>query len=358
MIKSRIIIAISLVGLMGCSNDNDISQTNDVNKEQENVFFSNPIISERLPDPSIIHASDGYFYVYATQKNEIYIPIYKSTNMIEWEYVGAAFKLKPEWQPNTRLWAPDINYINGKYVLYYSLGNWDKPKESCIGVAVSDYPNGPFVDKGKLLDYNTGNMQCIDPYYYEEDGKKYLFWGSFKNGSKNYEGGIRFVELNSDGLSIKNETISDKIAGPLIEGISIHKHNGYYYLFGSTGNCCDGGKSTYRVLVGRSKNIAGPYVGKDGNIMNNNSQYNEVILESNSLFAGPGHNSEIITDDKGDDWILYHAWQRSKISKDRQLMCDQILWSSDDWPYFVDSAPSKKSRIPFFNDKKNIKGEF
>ena len=318
MIKSRIIIAISLVGLMGCSNDNDISQTNDV---------------------------------YATQKNEIYIPIYKSTNMIEWEYVGAAFKLKPEWQPNTRLWAPDINYINGKYVLYYSLGNWDKPKESCIGVAVSDYPNGPFVDKGKLLDYNTGNMQCIDPYYYEEDGKKYLFWGSFKNGSK-------FVELNNDGLSIKNETISDKIAGPLIEGISIHKHNGYYYLFGSTGNCCDGGKSTYRVLVGRSKNIAGPYVGKDGNIMNNNSQYNEVILESNSLFAGPGHNSEIITDDKGDDWILYHAWQRSKISKDRQLMCDQILWSSDDWPYFVDSAPSKKSRIPFFNDKKNIKGEF
>ena len=117
------------------------------------VSFSNHIVGKQLPDPTII---------------------YKSTNMTQWTYAGAAFLQKPNWQPDTRLWAPDINYINGKYVLYYTLGHWDLPKNSCIGVAVSDSPVGPFTDHGKLLDYNSGTMQCIDPCYFEDNGKKYL----------------------------------------------------------------------------------------------------------------------------------------------------------------------------------------
>ena len=114
------------------------------------VSFSNPIVGKQLPDPTIIHAADGNFYLYVTQQDNIYIPIYKSTNMTQWTYAGAAFLQKPNWQPDTRLWAPDINYINGKYVLYYTLGHWDLPKNSCIGVAVSDSPVGPFTDHGKL----------------------------------------------------------------------------------------------------------------------------------------------------------------------------------------------------------------
>ena len=109
------------------------------------VSFSNPIVGKQLPDPTIIHAADGNFYLYVTKQDNIYIPIYKSTNMTQWTYAGAAFLQKPNWQPDTRLWAPDINYINGKYVLYYTLGHWDLPKNSCIGVAVSDSPVGPFI---------------------------------------------------------------------------------------------------------------------------------------------------------------------------------------------------------------------
>ena len=155
-------------------------------------------------------------------------------------------------------------------------------------------------------------MQCIDPCYFEDNGKKYLFWGSYNSTSKGYEGGIRYVELSADGLSIKG-AVSEKIAGPSIEGIMVHKRGNYYYLFGSTGSCCEEERSTYRVVVGRSKNIEGPYVGKNGTVMKENSSYNEVILQGNNLFAGTGHNSEIITDDEGNDWFFYHAWQKAKI---------------------------------------------
>ncbi|KXT43024.1 glycosyl hydrolase, family 43 [Bacteroides ovatus] len=314
------------------------------------VSFSNPIVGKQLPDPTIIHAADGNFYLYVTQQDNIYIPIYKSTNMTQWTYAGAAFLQKPNWQPDTRLWAPDINYINGKYVLYYTLGHWDLPKNSCIGVAVSDSPVGPFTDHGKLLDYNSGTMQCIDPCYFEDNGKKYLFWGSYNSTSKGYEGGIRYVELSADGLSIKG-AVSEKIAGPSIEGIMVHKRGNYYYLFGSTGSCCEEERSTYRVVVGRSKNIEGPYVGKNGTVMKENSSYNEVVLQGNNLFAGTGHNSEIITDDEGNDWFFYHAWQKAKIDNGRQLMCDRIQWSSDGWPYITNGTPASVSRAPVFKNE-------
>ena len=53
------------------------------------VSFSNPIVGKQLPDPTIIHAADGNFYLYVTQQDNIYIPIYKSTNMTQWTYESA-----------------------------------------------------------------------------------------------------------------------------------------------------------------------------------------------------------------------------------------------------------------------------
>ena len=106
-----------------------------------------------------------------------------------------------------------------------------------------------------------------------------------------------------------------------------------------------------RQVVGRSKNIEGPYVGKNGTVMKENSSYNEVILQGNNLFAGTGHNSEIITDDEGNDWFFYHAWQKAKIDNGRQLMCDRIQWSSDGWPYITNGTPASVSRAPVFKNE-------
>ena len=116
--------------------------------------YRNPVINEDCPDPTVIKASDGYFYVYSTQNrlkgNIQYIPIHKSKDLIHWDYVGAAFNNTnhPTWVQKAALWAPDINYINGKYVLYYAMGVWGKTYDSAIGVATADKPEGPFTDHG------------------------------------------------------------------------------------------------------------------------------------------------------------------------------------------------------------------
>ncbi len=300
--------------------------------------YRNPIINYSLPDPTIIKANDGYFYLYATEdiRNT---PIHRSSDLTNWEFIGTAFTnaTRPVFEPKGGLWAPDINYINGKYVLYYSMSVWGGEWTCGIGVATSDKPEGPFVDHGKLFRSNEiGVQNSIDQFYIEENGKKYLFWGSFR--------GIYAIELSDDGLSLKPGAEKRKIAGTAYEGVYIHKRNGYYYMFASIGSCCEGLNSTYTTVVGRSDNLFGPYFDKQGRSMMNNQH--EVFITKNSKFVGTGHNSEIVQDKSGQDWIFYHAVSVDN-PKGRVLLMDKVNWIND-WPNVKGNTPSLEAEKPLF----------
>ena len=87
--------------------------------------YKNPVVNYSLPDPSVIRAEDGYFYLYATEDIRN-LPIHRSKDLIKWESVGTAFtdETRPTFEPKGNLWAPDINKIGDKYVLYYSMSCW------------------------------------------------------------------------------------------------------------------------------------------------------------------------------------------------------------------------------------------
>ena len=112
--------------------------------------YNNPVIKSSTPDPTVIRANDGYFYLYGTEDMNN-MPIYRSRNLVDWTFVGTAFTdaTRPKCvRPYTKgmMWAPDINYINGQYVLYYSIGVWGYGWECGVGVATSERPEGPFTD--------------------------------------------------------------------------------------------------------------------------------------------------------------------------------------------------------------------
>lgn len=302
--------------------------------------YSNPVIDTNLPDPTVIRAQDGYFYLYSTEGRVRGVPIYRSANLVDWEFVGSAFTRegRPQWNPKANIWAPDINYINGKYVLYYAKSTWGGEWECGIGVATADSPAGPFTDQGSLFiskDLNTQNS--IDPDYIEEDGHKYLFWGSFR--------GIWYIELSDDGLSLKEGAKPQLVAGTFMEATYIHRHGGYFYMFGSAGSCCEGERSTYRVTVGRSKSLFGPYVDKYGKKLVEN--HYETVLHRSDDVIGPGHNAEIFTDDEGVDWILYHGFKANAADDGRVVWLDRIEWV-DGWPHIANDRPSVVSERPKF----------
>ena len=294
--------------------------------------YTNPVVNMAMPDPTVIKASDGYYYVYATESTRN-VPIMKSKNLVEWVYCNTAFtnKTRPKFEPKAGIWAPDINYINGKYVLYYAMSVWGGEHTCGIGVATADAPQGPFYDHGKMFRSNEiGVQNSIDPSFLQYEGKNYLVWGSFR--------GIYCIELTSNGLSLMPGAKKRRIAGTAFEAAYIHKHDNYYYMFASVGTCCEGARSTYKVVVGRSKKIWGPYKDKTGKTMLENGY--SLVIGPNNHFVGNGHGSQIIRDDAGQDWLLYHGFSKEAPENGRILLLDQIKWDEKGWPYVEGYSPS------------------
>ena len=159
--------------------------------------YRNPVSHMSLPDPTVLE-DDGVFYLYATEDTRN-VPVMVSSNLVVWKQVGTVFNdsNRPDFVAGGGIWAPDVNKIGNKYVLYYSLSEWGNGWDCGIGIAVADNPQGPWDNMGKLfISSEIGVLNSIDPFFIEDNGKNYLFWGS-------YGGGIWSVEMSADGLSIK-----------------------------------------------------------------------------------------------------------------------------------------------------------
>ena len=311
---------------------------------------------------SIIKDDDGYYYVFGTQDygewdgqfGTMYTPILRSRNLMNWEFAGSAFTLqtRPIWgSPNAGIWAPDIVKIGDNYLLYYSLSVWGDSNPG-IGVASATHPLGPWTDHGKLFDSNSiGVNNSIDSTVFtDDDGNVYLIWGSFR--------GIYGVELSKDGLSLQYPDYASDLKiriagydtstpwnGSTYEGAYILRKDGYYYLFMSSGTCCDGLNSSYNVVVARSTSPLGPYYDDQGRDMLAGNRGYQVVNGS-AYFVGTGHNS-IIQDENGDYWILYHAYDTSVDpsfgnSPRRSLMLDKLVWSEDGWPSVFGTMPTNR----------------
>lgn len=300
--------------------------------------YKNPVFNQDTPDPTVVRAPDGTFYTYGTGGT-----CRRSTDLVNWTNVGNALS-RPTWNDTTyvhddgqmktdyySLWALDVSRtIDDKYLVYYACAYWGNGTRTGIGVATGTTPT-KFTDRGKMFrSTEIGVHNSIDPCYVEEFDKKYIVWGSFHD--------LYISELSEDGLSLKNPKVKKKLAGGAFEGVMIYKRGSYYYLFASVGSCCEGVNSTYRTVVGRSTSLMGPYVNKQGGSMVDNNY--TTIIQGNASWKGPGHNSEIITDDAGQDWLLYHAYSSATPDKGRVLMLDKITWDKSDWPVVGDGTPS------------------
>lgn len=288
-------------------------------------------------DPAIIRAGDMY-YVYSTDASygDIHksgVQIRRSQDLITWEYVGPAFAdyandcpeaiahAKLDVSKNQGFWAPDVVKVDDTYRMYYSASTFGVSR-SCIGLAESTSPEGPFVCKGIVVESEAGALNgpnAIDPYIVEDtEGRMYMSYGSFS-------GGIFIMELDietgmplSSGMDDKPIRIAGS-RGASIEGSAIvyNPDTSFYYLFVSYGSL----SSDYNVRVGRSEEVTGPYLDAQGNNLatlgTGNAEkvgtklmggYKFSLGEQGVVSKGymaPGHNS-VLTDD-GRYYMVHHT---------------------------------------------------
>lgn len=317
----------------------------------------NGSLTESCADPSVTYGQEGEgrWYLYCTTDplngedrnasgdfNFHLIPMFSSADLVTWTYEGDAFTARPDWvADDAGLWAPETAYFNGEYYLYYTASWTDLPGGgSAIGVATSDSPSGPWVDSGGPVVEPHPAPCCLDSRRWVFDpeievdpatGDRYIFYGS-------YFGGISVRKLSPDGLTSDPASQVEVTIANRYEAPEVVYRDGYYYLFASATDCCRGPLTGYSVFVGRSSNITGPYLDRDGvSLLAGRVGGTPVLSMNGNRWVGPGHNT-VFQDFDGQWWTIYHAVNRFDPYFDgavgftkRPALLDPLDWV-DGWP--------------------------
>ncbi len=294
-------------------------------------------------DPVMAKEGASY-YLFSTGPG---ISFYSSANMRDWKDEGRVFPGEPAWAKqaaptfNDHIWAPDIHAHDGKYYLYYSVSGFGK-NTSGIGVTTNTTldPRAPgykWQDQGMLLQSVPGrdNWNAIDPNIVDDgDGNAWMAFGSFWSGIKLAKldpGHTRLAEpqvWHAIAQRARPPSTPDDQAGPAeIEGPHILKKGDYYYLFVSWGLCCRKESSTYHVVVGRSRQVTGPYLDRAGVDMNAGG--GTLVIAGNAKWKGVGHNSAYTID--GKDLMVMHAYETAD-NYLQKLKILEMRWDQDGWP--------------------------
>jgi arabinoxylan arabinofuranohydrolase len=277
------------------------------------VNEGNPLVKHMYTADPSAHVFNGRMYVYTShdEPNSDYFDmldwhVFSSDNLQDWEDHGPILSIKDIKWANKWAWAPDCIKRNGKYYFYYPV------ERTKIGVAVSDSPIGPFVDKlGKPLIDNTGQIEKIgpepiDPAILIEDGQAYMYFGcrelravKLKENMTEIDGDIINVEISN----IKND--KENFGGFYGEGPWVFKRNGTFYFLYSNG----WGK-TSTLVYATSKNPLGPF-----------EFIGEVMEPVNSWTS---HGS--IVEFKGKWYIFYHDMTLSNNNYRRSICFDEITF--------------------------------
>lgn len=299
------------------------------------AFAQRDSLRPSVHDPVMIK-QDSVYYLFCTGNG---ISVWSSTDLQQWKREQPVFSTPPEWAvaavPGYKghTWAPDISYHNGLYYLFYSVSTFGK-NTSAIGVATNKtlHPSSPdyrWADHGLVIASRAAlDWNAIDPNLVIDKGTPWLAFGSFWSG-------LKMVKLDKTLLHADTTTIhaiaSRRGTGVArgnnaIEAPFIFKRDGYFYLFASTDFCCRGEKSDYKMVVGRSRKVTGPYTDKSGTDMMIGG--GTLLLEGNKDWYGVGHNA--VCTFEGKDYLVFHGYDAADKGRSK-LRVEALDWV-DGWP--------------------------
>lgn len=292
-------------------------------------------------DPCVIKAGDT-FHLFATgQARDAtgLLPWRTSKDLVEWKLQGRIFDAIPKWAVEAvpgvgGLWAPDISYFNERFHLYYSVSTFGS-NDSAIGLVTNETldPGSrafEWRDEGLVVSSKRGDdFNAIDPnHVVDAQGDHWLSLGSFWSGIKLFPldpatGKLRAGETRRYSIAARP---APEGAPGAIEAPFMIRREGRYYLFASYDYCCRGASSSYYVVVGRAKDITGPYLGRDGKSMNDG--YGTLLLRGDRRYRGPGHCA--VLRDGAADYLVYHAYDAQNDGRST-LRISRLEWH-DGWP--------------------------
>jgi beta-xylosidase len=282
--------------------------------------FKNAVYKHNFPDPFVLKVGKTY-YAYGTNTTDADIPTLISKDLVHWKAGKDAMPGPPPWAKSD-IWAPQVfRASKKKYVLYFAAHDSGSGRQ-CVGFATSTSPTGPFSSKAKKPSICQAALGGdIDPAVFQDtNGTTYVLWKNDGNccsivtwlwSQKVSRDGTKLL-----GKPVKLDYNRQDWEGNLIEAPFMWKHGKTYFLFYSANGFAS---FAYAVGYASCKTPLGPCTDASDN----------PILASKCQAAGPGGET-IVTDAKGQTWMLYHAWPPSAVGDDtvgRWLWLDRLVWN-------------------------------
>ena len=280
-------------------------------------------------DPAPLVRDGNTYYYYSTGQG---ILARSSTDMSHWSNGPAIFSTPPSWTTQDvpgfsgTFWAPDVEYFNGLYHLYYAVSTFGS-QVSAIGMATSPTlnpsdANYAWIDHGPVIESRSGSAyNTIDPSVVTRpDGSMWMSFGSYWTGiyqeQLNPSTGM-LLNPNSAPIHLAQRAGSDTS----IEASYQYYRGGYYYLFT---NWSSG--TTYNVRMGRSTSVNGPFVDQAGVALLNGG--GTLFLSPRGNYLGPGQVG--IYSENGKDYVSYF-YNAANNGVDTYAL-QNLYWTSDNWP--------------------------
>ena len=282
--------------------------------------YQNPILSGVHPDPSICRVGEDYFLVTSTFEYFPGIPVFHSTNLVDWELIGHCMtnpKTLPLMigSPNASgIYAPTIRYHDGTFYVICTNVATAEMEDSRYGnfIVTTKDPYGTWSDPVWV------DFPGIDPsLFWDEDGSVYCC------GSNQ---GAYLCKINPDTGEIlsKGKVVWEGTGGCCPEGPHLYKKDGWYYMMIAEGGTEYGHMET----IARSRNIEGPYVAYEGNPILSNRSLGAAIMAT-------GH-ADLVDDIYGNWWGICLGirpiYYPPKHNLGRETFLFPVEWNKDGWP--------------------------
>ena len=297
---------------------------------EDRATYVNPVYPKSFPDPFVLkHRGQYYGYCTGFEAGGLVFGIIRSRDLVSWTEIGGAMEPLADSPPF--YWAPEVTYDNGKFYLYYSAGNETLMH---LRVAVSDRPDGGFIDSGRVL---TSVEFAIDAHVFtDDDGSRYMFYATdFLEHTHIGTGTVvdRMIDwftLEGDPKPVTRAKYDWQVYDPqrhekggvrwhTVEGPAVIKRKGRYFEMFSGGNWQN---TTYGVSFAVAGDLAGNEEWKQ---FSDGEKVLPILRTLPGAVVGPGHNSVIRGPNNRELYCVYHAWQNDQ----RVASIDRMDFASD-----------------------------
>lgn len=306
------------------------------NALKDNEFYS-PILQGCYPDPAICRKGDDYYLVNSSFAMFPGVPIFHSTDLVNWEQIGHVLDRTSQLNPedcgiSAGIYAPAIHYNKYNDTFYMVTTEFCKPIGRNLVVKTKDPRQG----WSEPIDLKFGG---IDPsMFFDDNGKAYMvhndeprvnLYGPNHRCIKIWEYDLEkdCIIPGTDSVIVNGGTDIEK--KPVwIEGPHIYKKDGVYYLM-----CAEGGTGDWHSeVIFKSNNIYGPYEPWNNNPILTQRHF---LHNADKIVDWAGH-ADIV---EGKDGKYYGVFlgirpnSKGNVNTGRETFLLPVDWSGT-WPVF------------------------